>query len=151
MTPAAIKAINAIKPYQGGDDALWRLHRLNIIDKHRTLITVGSAFRSVNIGAMMFRQMQRDLSSDPDWAGIIDMPPLDVFYGVADRMCPLKQGDILFIDKGPNAEVDEQMQFRFDVAFGESQIAEGEPVLETLVAMADRVDELITNFQPLLI
>ena len=31
---------NEIKPYPGGNDPLWALHRLDIADKHRLLITV---------------------------------------------------------------------------------------------------------------
>jgi hypothetical protein len=40
MRHDAIDAIKRIKPYKGGDDILWRLHRLNIIDKHRLLMAV---------------------------------------------------------------------------------------------------------------
>src|SRR5271168_2992434 len=39
MCPKAIKAIDALKPYKGGNDALWRIHELDNIDKHRTLFT----------------------------------------------------------------------------------------------------------------
>jgi hypothetical protein len=31
---SAIKAIDALKPYKGGNDRLWALYRLNSIDKH---------------------------------------------------------------------------------------------------------------------
>ena len=56
--PDAISAIDATKPYRGGNDVLWRLHKLNIIDKHRLLLTVGSAFRAVDLGAEMSRMMR---------------------------------------------------------------------------------------------
>lgn len=39
MCPKAIKFIDSLKPYKGGNDALWRIHELNNIDKHRTLFT----------------------------------------------------------------------------------------------------------------
>jgi hypothetical protein len=32
--------VNVIKPYLGGNDAIWTLHRLNILDKHRLLLPV---------------------------------------------------------------------------------------------------------------
>jgi hypothetical protein len=32
--------VNAVKPYKGGNDALWSLHDLNILDKHRLLLPV---------------------------------------------------------------------------------------------------------------
>jgi hypothetical protein len=41
MLPEAVKAIDGLRPYKGGNDALWRLHELNNIDKHENLITVG--------------------------------------------------------------------------------------------------------------
>lgn len=39
MCPKAIKAIDALKPYKGGNDALWRIHELDNIDKHCALFT----------------------------------------------------------------------------------------------------------------
>jgi hypothetical protein len=40
MRPVAIKAIDSVKPYKGGNDPLWRIHELDNIDKHRTLFSV---------------------------------------------------------------------------------------------------------------
>jgi hypothetical protein len=42
MRKEASDLIRMIKPYKGADDTLWRLHRLNNIDKHRLLVTVGA-------------------------------------------------------------------------------------------------------------
>ena len=141
----AINAINATKPYPGGNDALWRIHRLNNVDKHRLLIAVGSAFRSADIGGQMSRMMAKH------WAethpGAPPLPTLSVFFNVADRMFPLKIGDELFID-APDAEVDEQLEFRFDVAFGEPGVMDGEPIRETLRDMVDLIDRLIAGFAP---
>jgi hypothetical protein len=44
MLPEAIQAIDALKPYKGGNDALWRIHELDNIDKHRNLFTVAPDF-----------------------------------------------------------------------------------------------------------
>jgi hypothetical protein len=63
-------------------------------------------------------------------------------------MCPLKPGDELFID-GPDAEPNDEMEFRFDVAFSEPGIPD-EPVAETLQKMAVDVENLIVTFKPLL-
>jgi hypothetical protein len=65
-------------------------------------------------------------------------------------MWPLKAGDQLFTDL-PDAEVDQNRQFRFEVAFGEKQVVEGEPLIETLQHMADLVDNLVISFKPLLV
>jgi hypothetical protein len=37
----ALKFIDSLKPYKGGNPALWKLHESNNIDKHRRLISVG--------------------------------------------------------------------------------------------------------------
>jgi len=38
--------VSEIKPYEGGNDAIWALHRLDILDKHRLLIPL------LNVGAV---------------------------------------------------------------------------------------------------
>jgi len=35
---------------KGGNDVLWQLHELNNVDKHRLILTVGSAVRSTDLG-----------------------------------------------------------------------------------------------------
>jgi hypothetical protein len=40
MRQEAIEAIDRLKPYQGGNDLLWRVHELDNIDKHHTLFSV---------------------------------------------------------------------------------------------------------------
>jgi hypothetical protein len=147
MRPAAVSAIDAVRPYKGGNDTLWRLHRLNNIDKHRVVIlAIGAGFEGFDVGAHLQRQLER---SQPDFASKVRgaFPPM--FLKPADRQFPLKGGDELFID-GPDAEPNPAMQFRFDVAFGEPGIVEGEPLLRTVQEMAREVDEIVARFGPLL-
>jgi hypothetical protein len=44
MTCDAKRAINALKPYRGGNEPLWRIHDLDIVDKHRELVVVAEDF-----------------------------------------------------------------------------------------------------------
>jgi hypothetical protein len=44
MLTEAVEAIDRYKPYKGGNDALWRIHELDNIDKHRTLFTLANDF-----------------------------------------------------------------------------------------------------------
>ena len=85
------EAIDALKPYKGGNDDLWELYRLNNIDKHRLLITVGSMFQRLDLGAHMREHMRRAF---PDF----DAPSISVFIRPKDTLFPLKAGDELFID-----------------------------------------------------
>jgi hypothetical protein len=137
-------AIDLIKPYKGGNDLLWVLYRLNSIEKHRLLITVGSMFQSVNIGAHMHTLMQESFGHM--WPGLKTMPMLDLFMRPADTMFPLKVGDELFID-AVDAEVNEKMQFRFNVALSEPQIIEAKSLIETLHQMANLVEGIVTTLQ----
>jgi hypothetical protein len=142
MEKVAIHAIDATKPYKGGNDALWRLNRLNNIDKHRLLITAGGRYQSLNIGAFISGLMSKAMPHLPT-------AKIDVWFGVNDNLFPLKQGDELFADV-PDAEPTEDMQFSFSVAFGEPGIIEGKPILPEIKQLADLVDNLILSFKPLL-
>jgi hypothetical protein len=142
MRQDAINAIDAIKAYGGGNDTLWRLHKLNNVDKHRTLILVGSAYHSVNLGAHISGMMRKTWPNHT-------VPKINAYFSPADRLFPLNVGAELFID-APDAEVNPEMDFRFDVAFGEAGVIEGAPLLETLQEMTDLVSNVIAQFRPLL-
>jgi hypothetical protein len=150
MPEAAVDAIDATKPFKGGNDAIWRLHRLNNIDKHRLLVTVGASFRSVNVSTHIFGEMLK--------AGIAmhlglkpgrTVPVPNLHLRPKDNLFPLKVGSELFIDL-PGAEVNPKMNFLIDVAFGEPNVCEGEPVLETLKNMSSVVGGIVSDFTPLL-
>jgi hypothetical protein len=147
MRKEAIDAIDAIKPYGGANDLLWNLHRLDIADKHRLLIAVGSAFQSVNIGAHMTAMMREGSRGDMPW--LKDIPDLDAFFRPADNLFPLKVGDELFID-APGAKMNPKLNFRFNVSFGEAG-GKGEPMVETLKAMSAEVEKTITALERLLV
>ena len=142
MAQAAIDAIDAIKPYKGGDDTLWRLHKLNNIDKHRLLVTVASGYEAFNIAGMAARAFENDpVFGSFEWA------PIWMYPG--DRHCPLQEGAELLID-APDAEFNEKLQFSFEIALNEPQIIECEPILPFLAQTVDYVDNLILGFKPLL-
>jgi hypothetical protein len=140
-------AIDAIKPYKGGNDLLWTLYKLNNVDKHRLLFTVGSMFQSVNLGAHMQGTMQK-VWDEPDspFKGQT-VPTLALFAEPADALFPLKIGDELFID-APDAEVNEKMQFQFGVALREPQIVETRSLTKLLVQLTDLVEGVISDLKP---
>jgi len=143
-----VKAIDALKPYKGGKDLLWVLNRLNNIDKHRLLITVGSIFQSVNIGAHATAYMQRAVDADPanPFHGTV-FPVLDLFLKPGDAPIPLKIGYEIFTDE-PVAEVNQKMQFRFSVALYEPQISEAQSLVETLHQLVALVESIIAALKP---
>ncbi len=103
MREDAIAAIRALEPYPEGKGAdLWIIHRLNNIDKHRLIITVGSAFRSLNIGPIMGALFEKTAGRT--------IPALDAFLRPAGNLFPLSAGDELFVD-APDAFPNDKMQF----------------------------------------
>jgi hypothetical protein len=134
-----IDALKAIEPHEGGKGhPLWMLHRLNNIDKHRLLITVGSAFRSMNVLAMAPPEFLKFITDN-------QIPLGPVFLKPADRMCPLKAGDVLYTGR-PDEEPGKHHQFAFDVAFSEAKVAEGDPVVETVHQFTQLVDDILNEF-----
>jgi len=131
MRKEAIDFVNGTEPYKGGhkdpSNTLWRIHELDKIDKHRFLITVASQYASHSM-----TPSQRAAAIQGYWADA----PAPNLRGV-HRHFPLKAGDELLTVL--QSEVEENMQFRFVVAFRELRIVEGEPVTETLQGMADFV------------
>ncbi len=134
--------IDTIRPYHGGNDTLWKIHKLNIIDKHRLLVTLGSAYSSMDIGADVVESFKRTF---PDRK----IPAMPFFVKPADNLFPLKAEDELFSDL-PDAKPIPNLQFKFDIVIHEPGIAEGEPLIEMLQAMIDSVHSLVPLFEPLL-
>lgn len=46
-------AIDALKPYKGGNDLLWMLYKLTNIEKHRLLFTVGAQAAGIHLGQLV--------------------------------------------------------------------------------------------------
>jgi hypothetical protein len=44
MTDAAKVAIDDLHPYGGGNESLWRIHYLDIVDKHKELIVIADQY-----------------------------------------------------------------------------------------------------------
>lgn len=139
-----LNTIDAIKPYKGGNDQLWSLYQLNNVEKHRLLMTVGSMLRSVDVGAVISGNIAKVLAASGGWPKGVPMPLLRAFVRPGDPLVPLKAGDELFID-APDAEVNEQMQFRFSVALCEPEVLEAQSLLETLVEFVHAVEGIVTT------
>src|ERR1019366_8285129 len=115
--PAAQKAIEALNPYKGGNDALWKLSELNNRDKHRLLITVAASVRSLNFGGH-YRIVKNHGPSDHGFVARI----FPDFHISPTAFRALKTGDPIYIDF-PDAQVNENIDFQFNVAFNEPGVA----------------------------
>jgi hypothetical protein len=129
------------KPYKGGNDLLWIIHELNNIDKHRLLLLTGLAFSGADLGSVISR-MAQPTNTKPNMSIFFPIDNLSGKYA-------LKKGDPLFTDS-PEAKIDKNIQFSFEVAFCEPGIIEGKSVVPTLKEMAGVVDCILNKFSALL-
>lgn len=150
MHQKAINEIALLRPYKGGNDILWRLHKLNNIDKHRFLITVGAASKAVDLSRSIFRQLISSFDQPPNSNLSINTPFPELFFTDPDRQWPLKVGSVLFTDH-PNTVGDTiEPKFMFEIAFGEPDVIKDLPIIQALQEMIDEVQNIINRFEPML-
>ena len=139
ISAQSLAIIDSLSPYPGGNDDLWRIHTLNNRDKHRLLVTVGSSFQSMDLGAYMMASM-RKMANLPEHMRA-NLPDLPLFLRPADNLFPLTVGTELFIG-GEEDEEAPNMQFRFNIVLHEPGVVEGEPVTDVLSAMIAEVERI---------
>lgn len=123
MSQAAKDEVLTTRLYKESNDTLWLIHKLDIADKHRSLLTTMMWLPEIALSRHM---TQGD-------------------YSVPDR--PLEEGRIFFSCK---SEGHEDVKFIFDIALGEAGIFKDYPIVGALKTMLDVVDSLIIDFRPLL-
>jgi len=142
-TSETFKAIDAIRPYKGGNDFLWSLYRLNNIEKHRLLLTVGAQAAGIHLGQLL--SMHASSAFTPE--ALSEMESMDLFLQPADNGFPISEGFELYMG-GPDEEVNPKLQFRFTVVLNEVGIAVGKPLLETIKELSDEVERVVNILSP---
>lgn len=147
-SPDAIKLIHDLKPYKAGNDPLWRLHGLDILDKHQAIIPVWSRYEAFNMGHAMSARMTELWNSASDGRPKrANFPVLDFWLRPADRS-PLYDGsELLRIMPAAQSNHDDKHQFRIEIAFGQSEIVDGEPIVPALTQLADYVAGVFEPFE----
>lgn len=145
MRMDAIEAIDSIKPYRGGNDALWILQSLNNVNKHRLLNIVGLAYRFQAVTPNVLEYLRKAWSGRfGAWPSPEDASPDLIEY--ERRHFPLIKGDVLFIDL-PDAEVNHQSNFSFGITITEAKLTNGSPILETFKDMTEVVENVISRLE----
>lgn len=146
MRQNAIDAINALEPYKGGaGETLWRLNRLNNIDKHRLLIPACSRLSAYSAPPSDREALrQRFLDSHPSDPA----PVLAESFKEVTNFVPWKAGEKLLTVPYPELQPD--MKFIVPVVFNVPNVAEGMPLEETLIEMSGSVLRIVLKFDPLL-
>jgi hypothetical protein len=133
-------AVDTLKPYKGGNDIIWTLYRLNNIEKHRLLLTVGSQAAGINLGQLMVHHVKDTFPVE----AIAAFESMNIFLNPADKGFPLQAGFELYmgaIDEQPNPK----QEFRFQVALSEPGIVEGKSIIETVNQFVVEVESIVTT------
>ena len=139
-------AIDAIKPYNGGNKVLWRLHSLNNVNKHRLLNIVGLASRFQSVTPSVLAYLRREWSRRHGAWPAPEAAPDDLIE--YDRWhLPLRKGDVLFV-LVPGVEVESSVDFTFDIAFCDARVAERVPLLAQVSEMTEAVEGIVSSFEP---
>jgi hypothetical protein len=129
-----------LKPWKGGNAALWKLHLIDIADKHLLLIPVAAAHRDFGVRHDI-HDTRREVYPPFNSGWLMGLAP--------DRKFPLGDGDELTRYRRmttPDFEDKTEFHFGFEVAFGEGQIFDGAPVIPTLTQLADLTQHYIGMF-----
>jgi hypothetical protein len=157
----AIKEIEALKPYQGGDEILWRLHSLNNRDKHRLLFTASAAVVGYDAGQHM-RETTPSIPEDTpsNWRPILERtmqtlqaltPPENTWYPLSSSGKAVKlENGTEFLRDLPGTKPNYKMKLPFEIAFYEPGIAEGELMTLVLRESLNRVREVAERLNPFL-
>lgn len=139
---AALDLIDGLKPYKGGNDALWRIHQLDVVDKHRLLLTVLSAHSNVVINAMAIMR-----EAFPDDQVVAGFP--DVVIALTESTREVVTDGMLFFS-APLGEDHHDVKATVEISIDEPGVIEREPILPTLNQLGSFVNETITLFEPLI-
>lgn len=136
----AISFIKALKPYKGGNQMLFALHRLDITDKHRLLIAVGAAREPVRVpgSAQAARYKDKGIRVIPqksDGTFEVEFAPfIDVFPLEDDAEIFRRTNDPKLY---PNANL------TFEIAFGEKGVFDREPLVPSLFNLTYAIEAII--------
>lgn len=126
--------VRALQPWRGGDDRLWLLHHLDIVDKHRLLVPVVAATRGIL------------LQVSAEWPGQepVHLEPLEILS--QDRRSELIDGAEVYREmakarasEDPASPMRTRTSVTFAVIFGKGSEAAGElvgPFMRDLVQHA---------------
>jgi hypothetical protein len=145
--PEAWKALERIQSYKNGEGhRFWVLNRLNNIDKHRLVLTVGSAHTSTNWGEP-FRQYSQDMVDKlPEKYRHTFRKP-DIYKPVEEVRCPLKVGDVLIGGLPAKTQFEPERDFKFDILINEPNLFPKEPLVAIAKVFHSLVHDTIVDFR----
>lgn len=128
LSPEARTFIEDMKPYGGGEERFWLLHRLAIKDRHRLTLPVWIGGGPVGIKPVMHH---------PTTGEKIEFQ--SIFLNPADKYSPLEDGAVVLTAPIEKAGIDDQIQVALEIAIGDGELFAPRP----LVPLLDSLGELV--------
>jgi len=139
-----VRTICELQPYPGGNEILSGLHRLDTRDKHRLLILTGQV-------ADFSADLLRKLFPDTPHAPALRPEQIARLLHSDTEITPVFKGHgadySIFhaIGRSDDFEQEANVQPPYRIAFGEGQPFEFKPVIETLRACTDAVEQVVAD------
>jgi len=143
VSARADRLIRRLKPYKSGNTPLWILHELDVLDKHQGIIPVAAANVSVKMNWSFTPISTHDgslyIGNAPPGARHVQTGPgipigSNVVYPVEDNS---------EVYRSAPHPLNEEIQCTISIAFGQTQITKGEPILETLQQLVIFLERVI--------
>jgi hypothetical protein len=123
--------VRALNPYPGGNDYIPGLHHIDIVDKHRLLITVGHvSSRKGSLSSFIVRGSTITVIPDPNDRQVVESGAM---FATIPAVPQLKPGD--------------RANASFEIAFGTDTAFPGEPVGPMLEEIADYLVKVMDTFE----
>ena len=142
-----VDVFRKVNPCKTGNHLLWVLHRLDIVDKHRRILTSTLVHHSVFVRDAL-RQLLVN-TGDSELLPLIELPPPFLTSTRTGKRAQV--GDVLFVGQPGDEEVNKKLKFTFDISFAEPGIIEGKSIVATIDEMVILVEGIISSFEPFLI
>ena len=125
----ALRLVEELEPYDGGQYSIRELHDLDILDKHKLLIPTTSIMNIERLNAS-FRDAPITLRGRD-------------FESVADGANFVATLDCLGIKSSGEFQLDDNLDATFSVVFGKGQPLEGQPIVPALTEISGVVKRFI--------
>lgn len=148
VSPRTNRFIGRLKPYRGGNKALWLLSELNNMDKHNSIIpvAVGQAQIQVRWGIPgMFFSADGAMFLGGGPPGSTPFPPGWDFLTPDDsRLVALTHDNVEIYRRSPKlAGVPYETRLPIEIAFGKTAVTNYEPIVGTLRQLIELVERIV--------
>lgn len=141
-------AIDGSKPYGGGNDLLFGLHRLDLADKHQLLITPVICVGKIGM-KLSTEYVEREFNGFLRFSDPTAIPPQTIWFDAPTRPefpLALKEGAAIFSVAG-DREKHQDVELTFDIGLAEPDVFRNRAAGTTLIQIAEEVERILSTLE----